>query len=29
MAKVETVVIPENGQWAVDIVVIDDDGVVR
>ncbi|MBC7631843.1 hypothetical protein [Aeromicrobium sp.] len=28
-AKVETVIIKENGQWAVDIIVISDDGVVR
>lgn len=27
--SVETEVIPERGQWAVDIVVIFDDGVVR
>lgn len=26
---VETEVIPERGQWAVDIIVIFDDGVVR
>lgn len=29
MDKVSTEVIEENGQWAVDIVVIFDDGVVR
>ncbi len=26
---VETVVVPERGQWAVDIVVIMEDGIVR
>lgn len=26
---VETVVVPERGQWAVDIVVVFPDGVVR
>lgn len=26
---VETVIVPERGQWAVDIVVIFPDGVVR
>lgn len=26
---VDTVVVPENGHWAVDIVVVFDDGVVR
>lgn len=29
MATVETEIIPERGQWAVDIIVIADDGVVR
>lgn len=29
MDKVSTEVIEENGQWAVDIIVIFDDGVVR
>lgn len=27
--SVETVVVPERGQWAVDILVVMDDGVVR
>lgn len=26
---VDTVVVPDRGQWAVDIVVVFDDGVVR
>jgi hypothetical protein len=26
---VETVVVPERGQWAVDIIVVFPDGVVR
>ena len=29
MATVETEVIPERGQWAVDIIVMSGDGVVR
>ena len=28
-AKVETVIIEDHGQWAVDIIVINDDGVIR
>lgn len=29
MSKVETEVVPENGQWAVYIIVMMEDGVVR
>lgn len=29
MSKVETEVLPENGQWAVYIIVMMEDGVVR
>lgn len=29
MATAETEIIPERGQWAVDVIVIADDGVVR
>lgn len=27
--SVETVVVEDHGQWAVDLIVISDDGVVR
>lgn len=27
--SVETVVVPDNGQWAVDIIVVMTDGVAR